>query len=116
MPLELNEPTFDRTFDEIYRELRDRIPRYNPPSTNSNHSDPGITLLQLFAWLSEMTLHRMNDVPRLHYLKFAELLGLQLTPPRPALVRRTFSAKPSEPPATIAAGARVSAPGAGGTL
>jgi predicted phage baseplate assembly protein len=116
MPLELNEPTFDRTFDEIYRELRNRIPRYNPAWTNFNDSDPGITLLQLFAWLSEMTLHRMNDVPRLHYLKFAELLGLQLTPPRPALVRLTFSAKPSEPPATIAAGSRVSAPGASGTL
>ena len=49
MPLELQEPTFDRPFEEIYRELRARIPRYNPEWTNFNDSDPGITLLQLFA-------------------------------------------------------------------
>src|ERR1044072_1816733 len=116
MSLEALQPKFDKPFEDIFRELRERIPRFNTAWTNFNDSDPGITLLQLFAWLSEMTLHRMNDVPRLHYLKFAELLGRHRTPPRPALVRRTFSAKPSEPPATIAAGARVSAPGAGGTL
>ena len=84
MPLEINEPTFDRPFEEIYRELRARIPRYTPDWTNFNDSDPGVTLLQLFSWLAEMTLHKMNDVPRKHYVKFAELLGLQLAPARPA--------------------------------
>ena len=116
MPIELQEPTFDRSFDDLYRELRSRIPRYNPQWTNFNDSDPGVTLLQLFAWLSEMTLHRMNDVPRHHYLKFAGLLGLQMTPPRPATVRLTFSAKPAEPPGTIRAASRVSAPGPSGSL
>jgi predicted phage baseplate assembly protein len=109
MPLELNEPTFDRPFEEIYRELRARIPRYNPTWTNFNDSDPGITLLQLFAWLAEMTFHRMGDVPRKNYLKFAELLGMQLTPARPASVQLTFTPKPAEPPSTIKAGSRYSA-------
>jgi predicted phage baseplate assembly protein len=109
MPLELKEPTFDRPFEEIYRELRSRIPRYNPDWTNFNDSDPGITLLQLFAWLGEMTLHRMSDVPRKNYIKFAQLLGLQLSAARPATVRLTFTPKPAEPPSTIREGSRYSA-------
>jgi predicted phage baseplate assembly protein len=101
MPLELNEPTFARPFEEIYRELRSRIPRFNPEWTNFNDSDPGITLLQLFAWLTETTLHRMDEVPRKNYLKFAQLLGLQLAGPKPARVRLSFKPKTSEIPATI---------------
>ena len=109
MPLDLHEPKFDRSFDEIYRDLRSRIPRYNPAWTNYNDSDPGITILQLFAWLAEMTLHRMNDLPRKNYIKFAQLLGLQLKPALPARVYVAFTAKPAEPPSTIPAGTRVSA-------
>jgi predicted phage baseplate assembly protein len=109
VPLALKEPTFDRSFEEIYRELRSRIPRYNAAWTNYNDSDPGITLLQLFAWLAEMTLHKMGEVPRKNYLKFAELLGLQLSPARPATVRLTFTAKAAEAPGTIKAGSRYSA-------
>ena len=109
MALQDREPTFDRTFDEIYAELRQRIPRYNPAWTDFNDSDPGITLLQLFAWLAEMTLHRMGDVPRRTYLKFAQLLGQSLNAPMPATVRLVFSPKPSERPQPIAAGKRFSA-------
>lgn len=109
MPLEVKEPAFDRPFEEIYRELRSRIPRYNPAWTNFNDSDPGITLLQLFAWLAEMTYHRMGQMPRKNYLKFAELLGLQLHPARPASVRLVFAPKPSERPSTIKSGSRYSA-------
>src|SRR5260370_18421530 len=109
MPLDLKEPTFDRPFEEVFRELRGRIPRYNPQWTNFNDSDPGITLLQLFAWLAEMTFHRMGDVPRKNYLKFAELLGMQLSPARAALVRLVFTPKAAEPPSTIAARSRYSA-------
>ncbi len=109
MPLETHEPTFDRTFDDILGDLRSRIPRYNPQWTNYNDSDPGITLMQLFAWLAEMTLHRMNGVPRKNYLKFAHLLGLQLRSALPATVQLAFTAKPAEPPSTIKAGSRFSA-------
>lgn len=109
MSLNAREPKFDRPFEEIFRELRERIPRYNPQWTNFNDSDPGITLLQLFAWLAEMTLHRMGEVPRKTYLKFAQLLGLELHAPKPALVRLVFSPKPSEKPQTVRNRARYSA-------
>lgn len=116
MSLEFNEPKFDRPFEEIFRELRDRIPRYTPQWTNFNDTDPGITLLQLFAWLAEMTLHRMGDVPRKTYLKFAQLLGLELASARPATVRLVFTPKPAEAPATIGERARYSARVESGTV
>lgn len=109
MSLKAREPKFDRPFEEIFRELRERIPRYNPQWTNFNESDPGITLLQLFAWLAEMNLHRMGEVPRKTYLKFAQLLGLELHAPKPATVRLVFAPKPSERPQTIPSGARYAA-------
>jgi hypothetical protein len=116
MSLEVNEPKFDRPFEDIYRELRERIPRYNPQWTNFNDTDPGITLLQLFAWLAEMTLHRMSDVPRKTYLKFAKLLGLELAAARPATVRLVFTPRPSESPETIREHARYSARAESGTV
>jgi len=101
MPLNASEPTFERTFDDLFAELRSRIPMYNPAWTNFNDSDPGITLLQLFAYLGETLLHQMGQVPRKNYLKFAQLLGLELQPPRPAVVALTFTPKANERPATI---------------
>lgn len=101
MPLGAQEPVFDRSFDDLYAELRARIPRYNPTWTNFNDSDPGITLLQLFAWLGETLLHQMGQVPRKNYLKFAQLLGLELRNAQPATVQLVFTPKASERPATI---------------
>ena len=109
MPLDVQEPTFDRPFTELYEELRARIPVYNPEWTNFNDSDPGITVVQLFAWLSEMLLHRMGQVPRKNYLKFAQLLGLELRPPRPATVQLSFTPKANEPSGSIPVRSRYSA-------
>jgi predicted phage baseplate assembly protein len=116
MSLEAQQPKFDRAFEDIYRELRDRIPRYNPAWTNFNDTDPGITLLQLFAWLAEMTLHKMSDVPRKTYLKFAELLGLELAPARPATVALVFTPKANDIPATIRERARYAGRGSDGAV
>jgi predicted phage baseplate assembly protein len=110
MPLGVQEPVFDRSFDDLYAELRARIPRYNPAWTNFNDSDPGITLLQLFAWLGETLLHQMGQVPRKNYLKFAQLLGLELRGAQPATVQLTFTPKANERPATIPERSVYSAP------
>lgn len=116
MSLEAQQPRFDRSFAELERELRERIPRYNPAWTNYNDSDPGITLLQLFAWLAEMTLHKMSDVPRNNYIKFAQLLGLELRATQPATVYLTFFPKAAEIPETIPERARVSGRGDAGAV
>ena len=74
----------DRTFDDIKNEAIRLIPRYCPEWTNHNESDPGITLIELFSWMTEMTLYRLNKVPAKTYLSMLELIGLSLTAPQSA--------------------------------
>jgi predicted flap endonuclease-1-like 5' DNA nuclease len=81
----------DRSFEELVRETRSRIPLYLPAWTDVNESDPGITLLQLQAWLAETILYRLNQLPDLNYLKFLELLGVDARPASAAQVDLTFT-------------------------
>lgn len=74
----------DRTFNDIVDEALRLIPRYCSEWTNHNPSDPGITLIELFAWMTEMTLYRLNKVPEKTYLSLLELMGLSLVPPQSA--------------------------------
>jgi predicted phage baseplate assembly protein len=93
MPLEA--PKLDnRSFEELYRQALLRIPRYAPEWTDFNESDPGIALMQLFAWLTEMMLYEMNRVPERNYVKFLQLLNLELRPAQPAIAHLTFAVKP----------------------
>lgn len=80
----------DRTFKDLVDECILRIPRYCPEWTNYNPSDPGITLVELFAWLTDQMLLRFNQVPRRNYVAFLELLGIRLQPPAPARTQLTF--------------------------
>ena len=96
MPLDAHVPLIDdRGFDDIVAEIRARIARYTPewqPVWNDvNDNDPGITLAQVFAWLSEMLLYRMQRVPELNYIKFLELIGIELQPARPATAEVSFA-------------------------
>jgi predicted phage baseplate assembly protein len=96
MPLEEQLPTIDdRTWQNIVDEIRARIPHYAPewrPVWNDlNDNDPGITLTQVFAHLAELLLYRMARVPELAYVKFLELIGIELTPAQPARAEITFS-------------------------
>jgi predicted phage baseplate assembly protein len=106
MPLEA--PELDtRDFEDLFREARLRIPRYNPEWTDFNESDPGITLLQLFAWLTETMLFQMNRVPERSYIKFLQLLGLELRPAQPATAHLTFAATPGAKVEPVRRGARI---------
>lgn len=110
MPLSQLEPILDdRTMEDIYRDLRLRIPRYNKQWTNFNDSDPGITLLQLFSWLSEMMLVRMNRIPAKNYIKFLELLGMELEPAKPASAHLTFFTKANQNADPVPERAQISA-------
>jgi predicted phage baseplate assembly protein len=91
----------DRRFDDLFQEVKRRIPRYAPEWTDLNDSDPGIALAQLFAWLAEMIIYRLNRVPEKNYLKFLELIGLQPTPATPARAELTFTLTSKEPEARL---------------
>jgi predicted phage baseplate assembly protein len=80
----------DRTFQDLVEECILRIPRYCPEWTNYNPGDPGITLIELFAWLTDQMMMRFNQVPRRQYVAFLEMLGVRLQPPSPAHTEITF--------------------------
>ena len=93
MPLEA--PQLDtRTFEDLKRAALLRIPRYAPEWTDFNESDPGVTLLELFAWLTELMLYEMNRVPDRSYIKLLQLLGAELRPAIPARAHLTFTVAP----------------------
>ena len=88
----LPEPILDdlRFQRDLVDEARRRIIRYCPEWTEYNLSDPGITLIELFAWMTEMIVYRLNRVPEKNYIKFMELLGIQLQPAHSARTEITF--------------------------
>jgi len=90
MPLEV--PKHDeRTFTQILNETLARIPVHNPEWTNFNSSDPGVTLLQLFAFMSESLLYRSSLIPDRNRIKFLKLLGVPLHPASSAECMVSFS-------------------------
>src|SRR2546423_9061512 len=80
----------DRTFEQIRDEAIRLIPQYCPEWTNYNPSDPGITLIELFSWMTEMVLYRLNKVPDKVYLTLLDLIGVRLRPPTPSRSMLTF--------------------------
>ena len=70
----------DRTFDQLVTEARTLIPRYLPAWTDYNPSDPGITLLELFASLFEVAIYQINRVPERSLEHFAALVGVARQP------------------------------------
>ncbi len=110
MPIQ--EPRLDDLgFDRIVEELRRRIPVYAPEWTDHNDSDPGITLIQLFAYLAEQVGYRLNRVPEKNSIELLKLLGVHL---QPALASHTRLAMLLDDPSKaialkIRAGARAKA-------
>jgi predicted phage baseplate assembly protein len=80
MPLEL--PVLDdRNYEQLLEDAKRRIPSHTPEWTNFDvESDPGITLVQLFAFLTDNLLYRANRIPERNRLKFLQLLGIPLQP------------------------------------
>ena len=74
MPLTLPDLD-DRRYADLLEEARALIPSYAPEWTNHNPSDPGITLIELFAWLSEMLIYRLNRVSDDNLRSFLKLLN-----------------------------------------
>jgi predicted phage baseplate assembly protein len=118
MPLQDALPVIDdRRFAQLLSEVRTRIARYTPEWTDVNDSDPGMTLAQLFAWMTELLTYRLAQVPELNYIKFLQLIGIELNPAAPATVQLTFPvvAGFTDPTVIVPQGTQVSAtlPGGG---
>lgn len=77
MTIELPPPIDDLAYETLLAEAKARIPVHNPDWTNYNDADPGITLLQLFAFMTDSLLYRANLVPERNRRTFLRLLGLR---------------------------------------
>jgi predicted phage baseplate assembly protein len=98
----------DRSFQDLVNDAKRLIPRYFPEWTDHNVSDPGVTLIELFAYMTDILLYRINRVPLRNYIKWLEMLGVKLEPPRPARADITFYLTGPQPEAvTIPAGSQV---------
>ena len=80
----------DRKFDDIVNEARTLLARYGKEWTDYNFSDPGITFIELFAWLAEMQIYQLNRVTDANYRKFLKLVGMTPAFAQPARTDITF--------------------------
>ena len=76
----------DCRWADLVEQGRALIPVYGAEWTDHNIHDPGITLMELLAWVAEMDIYQLNQVPDRHKKKFLELIGVV---PQPAIAART---------------------------
>src|SRR3954471_19406022 len=74
----------DRSFNDLVDELVARIPAHTPEWTHARLGDPGRTMMELFAWLTDTLLYRANLIPERQRLAFLSLLRLPMKPAVPA--------------------------------
>ncbi|MEA3061804.1 MAG: hypothetical protein QOJ94_1585 [Sphingomonadales bacterium] len=90
MPLPV--PAIDtRTYQRLVDETLARVPIHTPEWTNFNASDPGVTLVQLFAFLAEAMIYRANQIPARNRAKFLDLLDIPLRPASEAMGLATIT-------------------------
>lgn len=65
----------DRTFADLTAEAQALIPSLYPTWTNHNPSEPGMVVMELFAWLTETVLYQLNEIPEQNVETFLRLLG-----------------------------------------
>ena len=80
----------DRDFQSLVDEAKRLVQKSSPEWTDHNVSDPGVTLIEAFAQMMDQLIYRLNRIPERHYVKFLELIGMQLFPPTAARGTVTF--------------------------
>ena len=80
----------DRKFQDLVDEAKRLIPQLCPEWTNHNLSDPGVALIELFAWMTETMLYRLNQAPDVFYTRMLNLLGFEQFPAAAARADITF--------------------------
>ena len=97
MPLPATPMLDDRKFQDIVDQAKRLIPRYCPEWTDHNVSDPGVTLIELFAWMTDLLLYRVNQVPERKYIRFLEMIGAAPAPGPPGDGGHLLPLRPAGP-------------------
>ena len=66
----------DRRFQDLVDDAKRLIARSCPEWTDHNVSDPGVTLIELFAHMTDQLIYRLNRVPDRQYVTFLDLIGV----------------------------------------
>ena len=80
----------DRRFQDLVDDAKRQVQQKCPEWSDHNVHDPGVTMIELFAWMTDQLLYRLNRVPDLNYVRFLELIGVELFPPTAARAPITF--------------------------
>ena len=91
----------DRHFQMLVDDAKRLVQKRCPAWSDHNVSDPGVTLIEAFAQMVDQLIYRLNRVPDLHYVKFLELIGVELRPPAAARGEATFWLSAPQPQTVI---------------
>ncbi|HET8782148.1 MAG TPA: putative baseplate assembly protein [Pyrinomonadaceae bacterium] len=83
----------DRRWADLVDEGRSLIPVFAPTWTDHNVHDPGITLMEMLAWIAESDIYRVDRIPDSHIRTFLSLIGAGLLPPTAAKSVVVFALK-----------------------
>ncbi len=91
----------DRRFQDLVDDAKRRIAHHCPEWTDHNVSDPGVTLIESFAFMMDEISYRLNRVPDRLYVKFLDLLGVQLHAPAAATTELVVKLSAARPEAVV---------------
>jgi predicted phage baseplate assembly protein len=80
----------DRRFQDLVDDAKRMVQQRCPEWTDHNVSDPGVTLIEAFAFMVDQLVYRLNRVPDRLYVTFLDLIGVTLHPPTAARAEVTF--------------------------
>ncbi len=100
----------DIEFDRLVEDGRGLIPRYAPQWTDHNLHDPGITLIDLIAWLVDQQVYRIGFVGDSLRAAFTRLMGIAPRGPVPA--KMLIWPKPAVPVMNLNKGTEINSPDA----
>ena len=110
----LPQPQLDDTrWADLVDESRGLIPFYAPEWTDHNTSDPGMTFIDLLAWIAEQQVFQLDQVPAAHRRAFLALAGVWPRPPRPARTVLAFAVADGGAPIEVPAGVECDGEGVG---
>jgi predicted phage baseplate assembly protein len=97
----------DTDFEELLAEARNLLAAHSDEWTNYNPQDPGITILETLAWLTDSYLYQVDTVTDAHRRKYLQLMGERPRPPRPASTRLQLEGPEDALPLTVEAGTQL---------
>jgi hypothetical protein len=97
----------DRNWDQLMQDAMARIRVTSPEWTDLTPGDPGTTLVEVFAYLTETLMYRLNRVPEKLFIEFLRLIGIRLEPQTAAATTLVFRRKDAKGTIDIPRGTRV---------